>query len=76
MKKTFILLALVASLLSCEKEDVKNESIEIEIDQNSYIQTQKELTSDEFLNSKSQKRSSIRTRSSIESGKGIAAKKG
>lgn len=75
MKKIVILSALLVSLLSCEKEDIKDESIEIGIDQNNGNQTQKELTLDEFLNSKPQKPLDAITRASIESGKGLAAKR-
>ena len=75
MKKIVFLLVLMVSLLSCEKEDIMDESIEIGMDQNSDSKIQKELTSDQFLNSKTKKRSDVRTSSSVESGKGLAAKR-
>ena len=75
MKKIVFLLALMVSLLSCEKEDIMDESIEIGMDQNSDSKIQKEQTLDQFLNSKTKKRSDTRTSSSVESGKGLAAKR-
>ncbi len=74
MKKIVFLSVLLVSLLSCEKEDIKDESIEIGIDQNSDSKIQKEPTLDELLNSKTKKRLDQRSGSSVESGKGLAAK--